>query len=50
MGVREPFEDWTTARNALCQHCFPEQFDLGQIKTEGEKDDKESTSDDPLPK
>ena len=50
MGVREPFEDWTMDRNALCQNCAPEQFDLGHIKTESKKDDKENTSDSSLPK
>ena len=42
MGVREPFEDWTTGRNALCQHCASEQLDLGHIKTESKKDDKKT--------
>jgi len=50
MGVREPFEDWTTDRNAFCQHCASAQFDLGHIKTESKKDDKENTSDSSLPK
>ena len=50
MGVREPFEDWTTDRNALCQHCAPEHFDLGHIKAESKNDDEENTSDNPLPK
>jgi hypothetical protein len=50
MGVREPFEDWTTDRNALCQHCAPEHFDLGHIKAESKNDDMENTSDNPLPK
>ena len=45
MGVHEPFEDWTTDRNALCQQCAPEQYDLGHIKTECKKADKENTSD-----
>jgi hypothetical protein len=49
--VREPFEDWTTDRNALCQHCAPKQFDLGDIKTESKQDEKqeEDTSENPLP-
>ncbi len=50
MGVREPFEDWTTDRSALCQHCAPKQLDLGHIKAEGKKDEKEDTSENRLPK
>jgi hypothetical protein len=50
MGVREPFEDWKTDRNALCQYCAPKHYDLGNIKTESKKDDNENTSDRPLPK
>jgi hypothetical protein len=50
MGVREPLDDWTTDRSSLCQICAPERLDLGHIETEIKKDDKENTSDDPLPK
>jgi hypothetical protein len=50
LGLREPFDDWTTDRNVLCHHCAPKKSDLGPIETEGQSDDKENTSDNPLPK
>ncbi len=50
LGLRAPFEDWTTDRNALCKHCAPEHFDLGPIVAEIKPDAKEGTSETPLPK
>jgi hypothetical protein len=34
LGLREPFEDWTTDRNALCKQCAPAEYDLGAVVPE----------------
>ena len=41
MGLREPFQDWTTDRNTLCKYCAPIQFDLGDILPESKIDSSE---------
>ncbi len=39
LGLHEPFDDWTTDRNALCTKCGPVEPGHGDTHAKGMADD-----------
>jgi hypothetical protein len=40
LGLRMPFDDWTTDRSGLCASCAAKEFGLTDLKTEKPEDRK----------